>query len=1288
VKINRAKAVLPALFPLGRRPTGRASATMAKRAVLLIAAVALIPYLQSPLPVAANSATCNLAPSLAGVTINQGLGSYTPLVRGKDTLVRFYLSLPVNPPRGTSMAFNGGSLTVSNGATILSPTPTLLTSAGGQIVSAGAPTSDSAADPRFLVPGATLAAGSSGAAYTATFSPTIQYLLTTTANGTKTTTACSATYTTPTGSTAPITAQIDKKTNALRILVAPMGDQTKLYSSQFSANAQSAIQNGMLTLSRVFPVESGTADLSATSGGVRYTILPTLAVNLGSLLSTIGGVTGFCGSGSNWSTISSQLSQFLQSYNAANPSTPADRILGGVDQAISFGSSSGCAEGMGGVNTSVAWVRADYTTSPSRTGALMSMEIGHTLGLVPYPRYSTYSAFHSPNTPGDLSPTQTLNRTYDTAHGTYIATNDASDSNPTGEHSAMNLQPGWANSNTVLEQLDYSFVRCQLGGTADAAAGCSTTPAQPVGTSVGVGSNPLFRLDGFTDGVTPASANAPCGTNVVESFADPTALQGSPATTPVPTSTYRLRFYDSSGAIQADIGVPVPLSVSNHGGPGASCTSPIGLVALAVPFNTNWTRMQFVKGTTVLYSHDRNSAAPVVTSVTSSGGSGAAQVVDFTTPPPGTNTSTAYASPAVSLDGRWLTYSASTQAGTGPLSQPVIWVAPSNNVGAAQQLGNVDTGVIYGAMPAWKPDGKAIAFAYQNKLYVQGFDPTSGYFVGALQTVFDNGSTALNHPTWSTDGSQIAFDNGYDIYRVNVAGSWDGKVSTQLTHGDGTTSTWPSWSPPGGPNRIVFSAACSCSGGTTLQTLDPMTIDRGVPIGGMDGGQVVGIEPSWGAPQLIAYNNGQNSLRTVAVTADASSATGSPSTLTSGSVDSAVSLSGNTFAFQRRGVPVSEGFITPQDIWLGSLGSLTQAVTATATTSGPVSDLRFDVYFKSGSGLYLPVAVALPPSSDGALHYSFDSSLTASGGTLTVTASDGFDRSSLSSATGSTTVTSLAKSPVVTIDTWLNGRSFDQYDALMFNGTAKDAQDGQLFGSHLMWSASPSLTGLSANGDTVRLVPAAGGWTPGSYTITLAATDSNGTTVQTSAQITILQDDEHDGISEVFEAAHPSCNGNSWDQLGINDAEADFNHDGISNGEEIANGIDPCALVTSFKGLVIIFPQKISLSSTGWGIAAAVGVPYQDLTKVASTANVRITMIGNTSVSLTATFWAAFAFPPTSLLPHITSVGVATFGQQAVIAGLKTATNNGANLGTVQIVITETTPTLTFTETASVQVTS
>ena len=45
---------------------------------------------------------CNLAPQLRDLTINQGLGSYTPLAWGKDTLFRLYMSQP-------SCAASGGS---------------------------------------------------------------------------------------------------------------------------------------------------------------------------------------------------------------------------------------------------------------------------------------------------------------------------------------------------------------------------------------------------------------------------------------------------------------------------------------------------------------------------------------------------------------------------------------------------------------------------------------------------------------------------------------------------------------------------------------------------------------------------------------------------------------------------------------------------------------------------------------------------------------------------------------------------------------------------------------------------------------------------------------------------------------------------------------------------------------------------------------------------------------------------------------------------------------------------
>ena len=42
--------------------------------------------------------TCNLVPQLRDVTVNQGVGAYSPLVNGKETLVRFYLSMPCGQP--------------------------------------------------------------------------------------------------------------------------------------------------------------------------------------------------------------------------------------------------------------------------------------------------------------------------------------------------------------------------------------------------------------------------------------------------------------------------------------------------------------------------------------------------------------------------------------------------------------------------------------------------------------------------------------------------------------------------------------------------------------------------------------------------------------------------------------------------------------------------------------------------------------------------------------------------------------------------------------------------------------------------------------------------------------------------------------------------------------------------------------------------------------------------------------------------------------------------------------
>ncbi|HEY2935599.1 MAG TPA: hypothetical protein VGJ25_03315, partial [Gaiellaceae bacterium] len=66
-------------------------------------------------------------PGVGAVTLNQGVGSYafTPehLVRGKDTLVRFYLTLPaaVGTTCSGSISITGATMTVSNGSASLPP---------------------------------------------------------------------------------------------------------------------------------------------------------------------------------------------------------------------------------------------------------------------------------------------------------------------------------------------------------------------------------------------------------------------------------------------------------------------------------------------------------------------------------------------------------------------------------------------------------------------------------------------------------------------------------------------------------------------------------------------------------------------------------------------------------------------------------------------------------------------------------------------------------------------------------------------------------------------------------------------------------------------------------------------------------------------------------------------------------------------------------------------------------------------------------------------------------------
>src|SRR5262245_5929795 len=146
----------------------------------IAAAVALVSALLAlggSVRTATSAPVCNLVPQLRDVSINQGVGSYSPLEYGKETLVRLYLSMPSCAPSGASVQVTGATLSVS-GASQSNPipmTPTPSPTAFPTIsIFSTAPMPDSTGDPTFVIPGSGLSP-SGGGAFTATFAATVNW---------------------------------------------------------------------------------------------------------------------------------------------------------------------------------------------------------------------------------------------------------------------------------------------------------------------------------------------------------------------------------------------------------------------------------------------------------------------------------------------------------------------------------------------------------------------------------------------------------------------------------------------------------------------------------------------------------------------------------------------------------------------------------------------------------------------------------------------------------------------------------------------------------------------------------------------------------------------------------------------------------------------------------------------------------------------------------------------------------------------------------------------------------
>jgi integrin beta-like protein len=564
-----------------------------------------------------------LVPELGAVTINQGLGSYADqkLVAGKETLVRFFLKLPAavgTTCSGSISVVNPTEMTVVDGSTDLLPTiaPYQSYPSGGLQITSSTVSVNSNADPIFVVPASRVnPCNGTPCATTGTFARNFRAKISYIRNG-ATGTVLNTTL------TSPISGNFDQRSNALRILVVPMGDINQAYSTQFSTietlgaqSAEQAVQNGMNALSRLLPVPAGVSgNLAATSGGIRYQVDFPAMVNLRAVPGAYNSNNKFCGKQENFDAIKGQLAHFLQAYNGndENAAHPADRVLGVVDARISDGSSFGCAEGMASTSSTEAWVRAipDQPASgrtpavPSMTGGLMAMELLHTFGQE---NVALGGLVHSTQIQADgTSP----DRGYHLTSRSYIA-KDLTVLNFVNTSTAP-----WNNNTTLLERDAFQRALCNLGGSLQTFC----TLLADVGTPPAAAGTPHFVISATTDGT-------PGGTHVTNSY----LTHGQVLETPCVSAEteYNLAFTPSEAE---PCNVPSSALTSEHD-EGTHENTTTALITGAFPVPDGQTEIQLRKGTTVLHTVYPQRAQPEILSVSNLGpGGGVTQSKTITTP--------------------------------------------------------------------------------------------------------------------------------------------------------------------------------------------------------------------------------------------------------------------------------------------------------------------------------------------------------------------------------------------------------------------------------------------------------------------------------------------------------------------------------------------------------------------------------------------------------------------------------------------------------------------------------
>jgi Tol biopolymer transport system component len=100
---------------------------------------------------------------------------------------------------------------------------------------------------------------------------------------------------------------------------------------------------------------------------------------------------------------------------------------------------------------------------------------------------------------------------------------------------------------------------------------------------------------------------------------------------------------------------------------------------------------------------------------------------------------------------------------------------------------------IAGPDPSWSPDGSKVAFARDGDIWIVNAD-------GSGATDLTNGSNGGVSPDWSPDGLHLVYANDGQIWTIGTDGTGAAQLLTLANHDDRA----PSWSPDG--TSIAFSA--------------------------------------------------------------------------------------------------------------------------------------------------------------------------------------------------------------------------------------------------------------------------------------------------------------------------------------------------------------------------------------------------------------------------------------------------------------------------------------------------